>query len=375
MAEKFSLKDHLFNSETVNQLAAEFAQGVPGFDANAFAAQALTGFPERELMQRLEWLADCLEPQLATDFDKMAAQIEAALPDKLDPTLSDDDFGHFIHAVPGVLAVRHGLEHHCSRALNLLYEATQRFSMEFYIRPFLNTWPDETLDRLGVWAKDENYHVRRLVSEGTRPKLPWAKNVALTSDQTLPFLDMLHADPARFVTRSVANHLNDISKTDPEAVLSRLAAWTSAAKQTPKELDWMRRHALRTLIKHGHAGAMNALGYREDVDVSVQLRVTAPCVKIGEALEFEADITTKTAEPLMIDYVLWLTKAGGARAPKVFKLKAAKARAGKPLTVRKVHKFKGDATTFTLYPGPCRLGLQVNGRIVDEAEFELLPSK
>lgn len=375
MAEKFSLKDHLFNPVTVNQLAAEFAVGIPGFDPDAFTSKALAGFPERELLQRLDWLAECLEPQLATDFNEMADQIEASLPKQLDPTLADDDFGHFIHAVPGVLAVRHGLEKHCARALDLLYEATKRFSMEFYIRPFLNVWPAETLARLALWAKDENYHVRRLVSEGTRPKLPWAKAVALTNDQTNPLLDALHADPTRYVTRSVANHLNDISKTDPEAVLHRLEAWTYAAKQTPKELDWMRRHALRTLIKQGHAGAMEALGYRNDAEVDARLRLSEKFVKIGGVLEFEADLTTKSEEPLMIDYVLWLTKADGSQTPKVFKLKAAKTSAGKILTLKKTHKFKGDASTFTLRSGPCRLELQVNGRILAEAAFELLGSE
>lgn len=209
MADKFSLKDHLFNAQTVGQLAAEFAAGVPGFDPDRFSAQALCGFAERELMARMEWMADCLEEQLADDFETMADQLEAALPARLDCSRTDNDFGHFIHGVHGILAARHGLEAHRPRAMALLYQATQRFSMEFYIRPFLNRWPEETLAELTVWAADPNYHVRRLVSEGTRPRLPWAQNVGLRPEQTLPLLDMLHADRTRFVTRSVANHLND----------------------------------------------------------------------------------------------------------------------------------------------------------------------
>ena len=128
-------------------------------------------------MARLDWMADCIEGHLADDFVTMADQLEAMMPAPLDPSLKDDDFGHFIHAVPGILDVRHGLEAHRERALDLLYEATKRFSMEFYIRAFLNRWPEETLARLKVLSGDENYHVRRLVSEGTRPKLPWAKAV------------------------------------------------------------------------------------------------------------------------------------------------------------------------------------------------------
>ncbi|MEP5031800.1 MAG: DNA alkylation repair protein, partial [Marinomonas sp.] len=251
MAAQAPLKDALFNRETVGQLAAEYAAAIPDFDADAFTARALGGFAERELMARLEWIADCIGAQLSDDFPTLADQLTAAMPPRLDPAKTDDDFGYFIHAVPGILAARHGLEEHRARAMVLLYEATQRFTVEFYIRPFLIRWPAETLAALADWAQDDNYHVRRLVSEGTRPRLPWAKNVDLTPEQSLPLLDALHADPTRYVTRSVSNHLNDLSKTVPDAVLSRLAQWRAEGKQKPSELAWMTRHALRTLIKQG----------------------------------------------------------------------------------------------------------------------------
>ncbi len=371
MAEKFLLKDHLFNAESVGQLAAEFAAAVPGFDSDRFVSEALAGFPERELLQRLDWLADCLEPQLAPSFPAMADQLEAALPSPLDPKRGDDDFGKFIHAVPGILAVRHGLEHHRERALDLLHAVTQRFSMEFYIRPFLNRWPEETLARLRRWAEDENYHVRRLVSEGTRPKLPWAKAVRLSPDQTLPLLDRLHADPTRYVTRSVANHLNDLAKAAPDLVLERLATWEKAGQQNAREMDWMRRHALRTLVKQGHEGAMDALGYRPDLTLAARVELAPGPVRIDAALTFTVEILTRDAAPVLVDYVLWLPKANGSSVPKVFKLKSGRTEAGAPLVLAKTHRLKGDATTFRLHPGPARIGVQVNGRIVAEAEFVL----
>lgn len=174
----FSLSDQLFNARTIGQLAREYAV-LPGFDPARFEAEALQGLAGRGLLERLDWLATCIEAQLPQDFPAMAEALEAAMPPKLDPSLQDNDFGQFIHAVPGILAVRHGIEDHRDRALDLIHRATQRFSMEYYIRPFLNRWPDETLERLAVWAEDENYHVRRLVSEGTRPRLPWAANITL----------------------------------------------------------------------------------------------------------------------------------------------------------------------------------------------------
>jgi 3-methyladenine DNA glycosylase AlkC len=365
------LKDRLFNAQSVGQLAAEFAAALPGFDAERFAAQALGGFATRELMARMEWMADCLERQLARDFPTMAEQLEAAMPARLSPELIDDDFDQFIHCMPGILATRHGVAHHRKRAMALIYEATRRFSMEFYLRAFLIRWPDETLAQLAKWALDPNYHVRRLVSEGTRPKLPWAKAVGLAPEQTLPLLDILHADKARYVTRSVANHLNDLSKTAPKAVLARLAQWEREGKQTGAEVAWIKRHALRTLIKQGHAGAMEALGFKADAAMGARLALASGDVEIGGALAFEVTLTSDVDLPVLVDYRIGFARPGGKRAQKVFKLKAGKLTSGTPLLLEKSHKFKGGATTFTLHPGAHDITVQVNGRDVAQAVFEL----
>lgn len=371
MAEAFSLKDHLFNAETLGRLASEYADALPGFDGARFVFEAVSGFEERELMARMDWMADCLEVQLAPDFPVMADQLEAAMPPPLDPTLRDDDFGHFIHALPGILAVRHGLEDHRERALDLLYRATQRFSMEFYIRPFLTRWPDVTLARLALWAKDDNYHVRRLVSEGTRPRLPWARAVKLHPDQTLPLLAVLHADPARFVTRSVANHLNDIAKTDPDLVLRTLEEWARTGRQDAAEMRWITRHALRVLVKQGHPGAMRLLGFRDDLTVEAAIDVATPQVAMGDVLRFAAQVTTRQAEPVLVDYRIVFARPDGKNAEKVFKLRQARTKPETPLVLAKTHRLKGDATTFRLYPGTHRIILQVNGRDVADATFTL----
>ncbi|MEM6372707.1 MAG: DNA alkylation repair protein [Pseudomonadota bacterium] len=368
----FSMKDRLFNADSLGDLADEFSAALPGFDRDAFHEKALAGIADRGLMDCLDWFADCLEPYLADDFATMADQLEAAMPPQLDPDLRDDDFGRFIHAVPGVLAVRHGLEGHCARALDLLHAATRRFSMEFYIRPFLNRWPDETRARLAKWVRDDNYHVRRLVSEGTRPNLPWARKVNVTFAQVAPLLDVLQADPARFVTRSVANHLNDVAKTDPDAVLARLAAWEADASQTPKERDWMRRHALRTLIKDGHPGAMAMLGYAQDIAVNATLVLGDARVTLGDALHFEVRLEAEQDLPVIVDYRIRFARPGGKTGEKVFKLKVAHLRAGKSLVVKKVHKLKASATTFELHPGAHGLVVQVNGVDRAEGQFDII---
>lgn len=368
----FSLADQLFNADSVADLGREFSV-LPGFDPGRFQSQVMAGLHDRTLLDRLEWIADALESQLPADFGAMAEALEAAMPPILDPDLKDDDFGRFIHAVPGVLAVRHGLEHHPERALDLIHAATRRFSMEYPIRHFLNRWPDVTLGRLQTWAEDPNYHVRRLVSEGTRPRLPWGKAITLDPLNAVPLLDVLHADPTRFVTRSVANHLNDLTRAHGGVVVQRLEAWGSEGRQSARELDWMSRHALRGAVKRGDRAALDHLGYRPGA-VSARLEIATPQIAIGDTLHFVVVLEAPALLPVMVDYRLRFARPSGT-GEKVFKLKTARLKADTPLRLDKAHRLKGDATTFRLYPGRHHLTVQVNGEDVAEAGFDLLPQR
>jgi 3-methyladenine DNA glycosylase AlkC len=370
MAERFSLKDHLFNADTVALLGGQFAAaGV--FRAEPFVRDVMARMPPLELMARIQMIAEVMADHLPRDFPAAADAISAALPPPLDPGLSDDDFGHFIHAPLGVFVENHGLEDHRDRSLDLLAKITQRFSMEFSIRAFLNRWPDATLARMQDWAGHDHYHLRRLVSEGTRPRLPWGRAIKLDPAQTLPLLDRLHGDRARFVTRSVANHLNDLTRKTPDLVIARLQAWQDTGAQGEDELAWMRKHALRTLVKAGHRGAMQHLGYGVDVPVTVLQFAMTPIVARGDAAEITLTLTVPQDAPLVVDYIIDFVKADGATAPKVFKLKTLAAKADKPVTLAKRHLFKEGASTFTLYPGVHRVQVQVNGQIVGAQNFTL----
>jgi 3-methyladenine DNA glycosylase AlkC len=302
----------------------------------------------------------------------MADALEAAMPAILSPDKSDDDFGRFIHAVPGILAVRHGLDQHRDRALDLLEAATQRFSMEFYIRPFLNRWPEETLERLRAWVEHDHYHVRRLVSEGTRPRLPWATNIALDPMVPLSLLDRLHADPTRYVTRSVANHMNDLSKLAPDRVVSVLSGWQSTAQQNPKELDWMTRHALRTAVKRGEPGALRLLGYDPDVSLQVAASVGPDPVRIGDGFTLDIDILSDRDVSAMVDYRILFYRPNGRSGERVFKLKAVKVKAGRAVKLSKFHKLKSNASTFTLHPGQHGVAVQINGVDRAHVDFDLV---
>ena len=151
-----------------------------------------------------------------------------------------------------------------------------------------------------------------------------------------------------------------------------MAQWRQEGRADAKELDWLTRHALRTLIKQGHGGAMALLGYRDDLEVAARLSLNPDPVKMGEALEVSCEITTPTAEPVLVDYVMHFHIPNGRGRRKVHKLRQAHTKAGQKLTLAKRHPLKGNATTFSLHPGPHRVELQVNGKIVAEAGFELL---
>lgn len=361
-----SLKDQLFNEGKVRYFAGLFGGSI---DGAGFVREVMAELPQLELMARIRHMAICLDRQLPEDFAAARRVILAALPPPLDPSLSDDDFGDFIMAPLGAYVALRGLDMP-DIALPLMKELTKRFSVEFDIRHFLNAHPEATMQAMREWARDENYHVRRLASEGTRPVLPWGVKVGLALDEPIELLDELYKDRARFVTRSVANHLNDISKKDPELVLATLGRWRRAGQQAAAELDWMERHALRTLVKKGHGGALARLGYRAAPDISVGL-VFAEKLEIGETGALEVEIEAAQDERLMVDYVIEFVKANGGRRPRVFKLKKLDVKKGERVRLGKKHRFLKQSTTFKHFPGTHLIYMQVNGQKFAEQEFEL----
>ena len=369
---RFSLKDHLFNEVKVRYLAQLLAAADTSFDKEAFVLEVMSRLLRLELKDRIRWIADVLSRSLPEDYSQAVGVIIGALPPPLDPHKTDDDFGDFIFAPFGEYIAMHG----CTRerltvSLRALREITKRFSMEDAIRVFLRTFPDETLGVMRSWAIDEHYHVRRLVSEGTRPLLPWSGRVPLVSADTIPLLTILHADSTRFVTRSVANHLNDIAKREPMVVIDTLRAWQKMGKQNQKELAWMTKHALRTLIKRGHGEALSLLGYASDAYQVDQFAVVTATVRSGEVLTFNTTLTAKADANFLIDYLIHFVKKNDRTVPKVFKWKTVSLKRGESLQLRKNHRLKADATTFSLYPGEHKIELQINGVIAGVANFML----
>lgn len=374
MAEKFSLKDHLFNKGKVEQIAGELSRAYSDFQKQRFTRQVVAKFPELELKARIGWIAECLKEHLPDEYRTAVAILLRSLPPPNDPELFDDDFGDFIYAPYMEYVARNGCERdHLEFSLDALYQMTTRFSAEDAIRPFINAFPEKTLEALARWSADAHYHVRRLCSEGTRPKLPWSRKIDLPVSAPIPLLDVLHADRTRFVTRSVANHINDISKIDPALAVRTLTRWKKAKRQAAAELDFIIRHALRSLIKAGDPAALKLLGAAHGADVRLK-KFTAPAtVKMNSALEFSCTIEAREDAYLIADYILYFqNKAGQPGGRKVFKLKAFKAAAGESVTISRKHMLRENMTTRKLYRGKHAIELQINGKVFGRREFRIV---
>ena len=256
--------------------------------------------------------------------------------------------------------------------MEALRHFTRFGSAEFAIRHFLIDDLERTLAVMRQWAEDDDAHVRRLASEGCRPRLPWSFRLrAVVEDPTLtwPILERLRADPSPYVRKSVANHLNDIGKDHPDWVIERLSGWDQGDERTA----WIVRHALRTLVKKGDRRALALVGTTGKARLRVAAFAVSPRqVVLGGSVKVEAELvsTAETAQSLIADYRVHYVKASGATSPKVFKLKTFDLPAGgrASLSIRRPMR---DFTTRRHHPGHHRVELIVNGETVAEAGFDL----
>ena len=252
-----------FGPEVPKRIAATISAVHPQFDSRGFIAAVLDGFEALELMPRARHIAAALRRFLPKDYSR-AANI---LIDSLGPKLERDagnGMAPFFYLPHVFYVAAHGLDHF-ELSMRAQYELTQRFTAEFSIRPYLIHHPQRTLKTLATWSEDASVHVRRLVSEGTRPRLPWAMRLpAFQRDPqpVLALLERLKDDPELYVRRSVANNLNDIGKDNPDALLKTAARWL---KNAPAPRAALVRHALRSSIKAGDQMLLMSNGVKSEV--------------------------------------------------------------------------------------------------------------
>lgn len=374
MAEPFK---NLFNRQIILVMARHFQLQWPEFDSKGFSDKASKNLDALELKERSDQIMNAMIKYLPSDFRKAGKVILASL----SPSQEGDIFGATADddGIAGwaIMPMAHyvGLRGHKHFALSmtLFKELTKRFSSEFGIRFFLLDSPEKTLSTLKKWTKDNNRHVRRLVSEGTRPRLPWAMRLPLFIKDPSPVIELLDAlkdDDEEYVRRSVANNLNDIAKDHPDVVADIAARWMKGASKERKQLI---RHACRTLIKNGHKKILRVLGFKSPKIRQARIDISTPEVLFGDVLQFELSISSgsRMDQTLMVDYVIHHQKANGKTSPKVFKWRSTTLPAKKTLVLTKKHSIK-KITTRVYYPGVHTVEMMVNGVSVGSADFQLL---
>ncbi|MCI0607953.1 MAG: DNA alkylation repair protein, partial [Anaerolineae bacterium] len=344
MEQNFQVRD-VFNENVVNQLAESLARAWRGFDARAFRESILSKLKSLTFSERNNLIRDTLWEHLPKDYSLALAIILKALPPEL-PTCEVTGYGGFIVLPQNEFVAKYGLDYY-DLSMQALYKMTKRFTAEGAIRPFLQKYPEQTLAILSDWAEDNNCHVRRLVSEGTRPRLPWTMQLKPFIENPRPVLELLEklkTDPELMVRRSAANNLNDIAKDHPDLVVKTLKRWK---KLDDEGTHWLIRHAARTLVKQGNKDVLAVLGFDSKIEITVsKIQLDKPIVKMGGDLSFSFEIKSKSkqAQNLVIDYIIHHVKANGKLAPKVFKLTKKKLKAGETLHISKRHSFRPIST-------------------------------
>ena len=267
---------------------------------------------------------------------------------------------------------RAGLDHP-EQALDALAALTHHASAEFAVRPFLERDPQLGLARLRSWAASDDAHLRRLASEGSRPRLPWGSRLRAFEDDptpTLALLDALRDDPEEYVRRSVANHLGDVAKDRPELALEVAQRWQA---EGGAHVEWVVRHGLRTLVKRGDPAALALLGANADAPLAVRdLRLAAATVAVGDPLCFSFALHSDADTPVraIVDYAIGFPLADGRRSPKVFKLATYELAPGGSVAVERRHPMR-EVTTRVTRSGEHDLAIQVNGRVLAATTFAL----
>lgn len=352
---------NMYNRKLITNLGNEIRKQFPAFDREAFGKQVFNnGWKDKELKQRMRHIAECLHRHLPPDYKK-AINI-------LKPVASQ--FNGFEYMFFQDYVECYGLEDF-EASIDALEHFTKYASSEFAVRAFILKDEQRMMEQMLQWARSDNHHVRRLASEGSRPRLPWAISLPAFKDNpepVLPILKLLQNDASEYVRRSVANNLNDISKDHPDIVLDISRQWLGKNLNT----DRIIKHACRTLLKKGEQKALKLFGYAEADHIKVSQFKLLPEVSLGEKLLFSFLISSKKSRlgKCRIEFAIYFVKANGTAGRKVFKISEADY-AEKDKCITKYFSFK-EISTRKYYAGKHKLAIIVNGVEQISRPFNLL---
>jgi 3-methyladenine DNA glycosylase AlkC len=360
-----------FSYQNACRIAARVGLGYPDFPLAVFHRGLEKTLEPLALKQRMHLLADRLEACLPTHPPELFRILVKTL------ATGEDDReglrGFLVWPLTEIVA-RRGLKYF-EESMKSFREMTRCFTAEFAIRPFLREHPERTLEQLHAWCGDPDAHVRRLVSEGSRPLLPWGGNLPQLlgpPHPTLKLLEKLRRDPSDYVRLSVSNHLNDFSKHHPDLVIETLARWMKEDPGDPR-LEKLARHACRTLLKNGHGGALRLHGYSTGKTLDLESFVLKKrFVSLGGHLEYRMVVCNTSRRPLkvMFDYAILHRKANGTLSPKVFKGRTRELAGGECWVIEGRHSFK-PVTTRVYHAGGHGFEPRLNGRVFAALDFTL----
>jgi len=352
------LKDR-YNAQFLSSLCEKLSEQYAEFDHSGFSAAVFDeSWEEKELKQRMGHIAVCLDAFLPMKY-------EAAL-EILKPVSSH--FSGFEPMIFPDFVERFGQKEYLL-SVNALAHFTQFSSSEFAVRPFIINDLERMMKQMADWAASDNHHVRRLASEGCRPRLPWAMalpDFKKDPSAILPILERLKNDPSEYVRRSVANNLNDIAKDNPDVVLGVATRWLGETENTDKLV----KHACRTLLKKGEPKAMMLFGYAPPVNLSLMHFSLDEVVKMGEMLSFSFELKSENSlGKIRIEFAVHFVKSNKSLSKKVFKIGEGNF-SGNKKSIKKTFSFS-PISTRKYYTGEHRLEIIVNGVSLAEKGFVL----
>lgn len=363
-----SLLKDVYSPAFYDQLCDSLEKTLGDFDRNRFLREIFDDrFESLELKQRMTHTIDAIAGFLPQDFARAAAKICELIDNLKQAGVSEQGFEYMF--LPEFIETR-GLDDY-PVSIRAFEHITQFTSCEFAVRPFIHKYGQKMLDQMFRWTRHEHAMVRRLASEGARPRLPWAMALpALKQDPAplLPILDNLKQDESVSVRRSVANNLNDVSKDNPDIVIALVKKWRGT-----RETDALVKHACRTLLKQGNSEALRIFGYETTgIETSV-LTLNTTRVQFGNALTISFSVSNKTesARKVRIEYAIHHLKKNGELTRKVFFISERELPAGSQLEIERKHAFK-PITTRKYYAGLHRVSFIVNGVESTPSDFELI---
>ncbi|OOG36559.1 DNA alkylation repair protein [Polaromonas sp. A23] len=364
----------------VNQYGADVPEAIarmisavhPKFESKKFMRDALQGYEALALMPRGKHIAQALHKHLPTDYPKAVDILLASL-DQPHGRPEGLSLASFLYLPHTMFVAEFGLDHF-EDSMRAQHALTQRFTAEFSIRTFFQKHEAATLARFKQWATDPSVHVRRLVSEGSRPRLPWASRLPSFQKNPAPvlaLLDLLKDDPELYVRRSVANNLNDIGKDHPAVLAQTAKQWLKGASE---ERRWIVQHALRSAVKRGEAAALEVLGFGQSAKAEVSnAHITPKRVVMGEKVNIAFDVsnTSNKAQQVLVDFCIHYVKASGKTSAKVFKLKVLDLVPKETVRLSKTVS-TAEMTTRKHHAGAHQVDVLLNGQARVLGAFELV---